>query len=423
MQLYSISLFLDTRRAKKSGKYPLKLRVYSSSHKKPELYPTRYDFTEEEYNALWETQKPRADQKALRGKLNDLKDTAEKVAEKIVPFNFDQFERKLYNSTGDRSNVFFHYDELIEKFDASEQIGNASNYRCSLASIKSYLQAKHPKNLEPKKLAFIEINPEWLESYENYMIKTLERSRTTVSMYTRALRAVFNSAIRAGDISDNLYPFGRGKYIVPSQKKVKKALATEQLSGLFHAEPQQTLRQKGPQQKAKDFWYFSYACNGMNIKDIAHLRYEQIDGDFLIYYREKTINTKKADLKPIRAFLSDQAKEVIEKYGRKPAKPKSLIFDIIEESDDAKERRRKVQNFTRMINHNFGKLAKNNDMPEDITTYWARHSFSTNALRNGASMEMVGDAMGHSDTKTTKGYFDGFEDEEFKKIMQKVNQF
>jgi site-specific recombinase XerD len=82
-----------------------------------------------------------------------------------------------------------------------------------------------------------------------------------------------------------------------------------------------------------------------------------------------------------------------------------------------------VKTFTRFINQNFLKLAKQIGINEQISTYWARHSFATRAINNGASLEFIGDALGHSDTKTTIGYFAGFESEAKKQFSQSLMDF
>jgi hypothetical protein len=62
-----------------------------------------------------------------------------------------------------------------------------------------------------------------------------EKSLTTVSMYLRALRAVYNKAIEENEIEQEFYPFGKRKYQVPATKNTKKALSKEQLRILFNA--------------------------------------------------------------------------------------------------------------------------------------------------------------------------------------------
>ncbi len=53
-----------------------------------------------------------------------------------------------------------------------------------------------------------------------------------------------------------------------------------------------------------------------------------------------------------------------------------------------------------------------------ITTYVARHTFSTVLKRSGASTEYIQEALGHTDVKTTENYLDSFE-KKVKKELQK----
>lgn len=82
-----------------------------------------------------------------------------------------------------------------------------------------------------------------------------------------------------------------------------------------------------------------------------------------------------------------------------------------------------IKNFTRSVNQNLKVLAANNGITEEISSYWARHSFATNLIRSGGSMELVGELFGHSDKKTTQNYFAGFEDKEKRDIISKIMDF
>ena len=53
-------------------------------------------------------------------------------------------------------------------------------------------------------------------------------------------------------------------------------------------------------------------------------------------------------------------------------------------------------------------LARNNGIEEDISFYWARHSFATNAVRKGATIEFMQESLGHNSKTTTETYFAGF---------------
>lgn len=412
---YVISMYLDSRRKLKNDLYPVKLRVYSNPLKKAKLYPTEFAFTEKDFQSTWETTRPRKAFQDSRAEMDAAREVANKVAKGISPFTFEQFEKKLFRKVGEGQDVFYHYELMIARNKKNGSISNAEIYGLSRKSVKKFI--KNKTGIEPEHLTFFEITADWLQDYQNFMLNTEKRSRTTLSIYVRALRAVFNEAIEEKEITRDIYPFGKKKYKVPKVRNVKKAFNHEQLKTLFEAQPQNEY-----QEKAKAFWFFSYSSNGMNIKDIAQLKYKDLDDDKLVFYRAKTINTS-TELKPIIVYLNDFTFSVIEKYGDHDSSADQYIFSIISDNQTDFERYMAIKNFTRFINQHIKKLAKSVNLPEEISTYWARHSFATNAIRNGASMEFVSEAFDHGDLRTTKNYFAGFEEETKKELSKSIMDF
>jgi integrase len=127
-----------------------------------------------------------------------------------------------------------------------------------------------------------DITPEFLKSYEAWM-KAQGRSTTTVSMYLRALRTLINKAIAAGEFSQEAYPFGRYKYVIPSAQKVKKVLTLSEIGKIYNY--------KGEFERSRDWWIFLYYAHGMNMYDFCLLKYENIKGKWIVYRRKKTIRT------------------------------------------------------------------------------------------------------------------------------------
>jgi site-specific recombinase XerD len=74
-------------------------------------------------------------------------------------------------------------------------------------------------------------------------------------------------------------------------------------------------------------------------------------------------------------------------------KKNDYVFPIISDKYNEVEKRNKIKNFTKFINQNLKKLAKKIGITDEISTYWARHSFATNSIRNGATMEFVMEAL------------------------------
>jgi integrase/recombinase XerD len=414
----SITFFLDSRREKLNGKYPIKLNVFASKPQRlRKLYPIGFDMSEIEFNETWKSKKPKREFQHLRIQLDAILSKANEVASNLDPFTLESFEKKFLRQSGEGILLNYQYDQIIKELNSRNQIGNASNYDLSRKSLISFLAEKYPKK-NFKRLTFHEINANWLKDYEFFMVNEKKRSHTTVSFYLRALRTIFNRAIEEGEIEKELYPFGKRKYQVPATKKVKKALSQTELQILFNAAPQNK-----EQEKAKDFWFFSYGCNGMNIKDIAQLQFKDIKEGKIEFFRAKTITTSKGSLKPIEVYLNDFSKSIIEKYGNESKNPDNYVFEIINNNQSPQEQRTKIQNFTRFVNQHIKKLCGLNDISTDISTYWARHSFATVSIRKGASLEFIQESLGHENLKTTQGYFAGFDQDNKKEFAKSIMDF
>lgn len=411
---YSISIYLDTRRAKKSGKYPVKLRVFESNIKKQKLYPTPFDFTSKEFDSIWNTKRPRNEFKDLRLKLQALENRANEIAQDLNTFSFEQFERKLSRKKGEGSKVAYHFKQRVEELTKQNRLSTASSYTYSEKAIKLYIEDK--LKVSYKSITFYDITKDWLYGFESYMLEK-NRSTTTIGFYLRNLRALFNKAIAEQEVEQEIYPFGKRKYQIPSSKNVKKALSKEEIKKLFETEPKTE-----QQRKAKDFWFFSFNCNGMNIKDIAQLQFKDISAETLSFYRAKTVNTSKANLTPIKVYINEYIKDFISKYSVEDKNPNNYVFDILSNNITPSEAHSRIKNFTRYINQHLSKLCKANDL-QKISSYWARHSYATLGVQKGASLEFMRESLGHSSMSTTLNYFAGFDDESKKEFSQSLMEF
>ena len=402
------SLYLDKRRSKKDGTYPVKLYVWQISSKVGKYYSTGIGCSEKDFASAWETKRPRKEYKELRLELNLVLRKAEESIDGIVPFSFESFERKVTTPKGEAQNVFWQFEQVIANLTNAGRIGTAESNKYAHNAIREYCSSKS--------LQFASITPKWLQQFEDYMASR-NRSMTTVGIYLRALRAIFNKAIEEGEITKDLYPFGKRKYVIPSGKRVKKALNKKQLSLLYYSQPSNEY-----QEKAKAFFFFSYSCNGMNMKDIALLRYDQLKEDSFTFYRAKTRRTTKENLTPITVYLNEFSRSVISNYGNTDDN-KGYVFPILSEGDNPSDQQRKIQAFTRSVNQHLKKLAIQIGLPDGISTIWARHSFATGAVLQGHSMDFMREALGHTDQKTTLNYFAGFESEAKKELAKNLMNF
>jgi integrase/recombinase XerD len=402
-----VTVVIDKRSVKKDGTHPVKIRVWDCRIQKAKRYGTELSLTESEFHSAWETVKPRKEFQTLRKKLQTIVSDAQAEIDELEHFTFEAYQRKAGTPKGEAQNVFYHYSQRVNELRAAKQIGTANTYALAAKSLGQFHGSDN--------LPFRSVTPTFLQGFEDYM-KGKGRTGTTVSMYLRTLRTLFNDAIAAKDAKVEDYPFGRRKYVVPASTNKKKALTRQQLRLLMDA-----TAPTPDQERARAFFFFSYASNGMNVKDIALLKWEQLEADRFTFIREKTKRTKKDSQTAITVFLTDFHHDIISRYGNDP-KRSAYVFPIITVGLDADKQHRAINNFTTYVNQHTKKLCKANSLPI-VTTYWARHSFATVAVLKGASMEFMRESLGHSDMKTTLNYFAGFDDEAKKELAVSIMDF
>jgi len=411
----TISYYHDTRSIKKDGSYPVKLQVYFRPKRK--YYSTKFNLTIADFEKTW-LSNPRktSEYGKTKNRMEALLNHAKDVEENLKPFSFDVFEKRMYRSKGSGILVSYHFKQTIDKFRKMNKISSMDSFIYSEKNIKNFVAHRNKGQYE--ELTFFDITEDWLKEFQNYLTNIKQRSITTVKIYTENIRKVFNEAIREQDFKrSEHYPFGKHKYKIPNTAKVKKALSRDEIKKLFISMPETP-----EQEKAKDFFFFSYACNGINLKDIALLKFGKLSKEKFEFIRAKTISTSDK-IKPTTVYLNDYSRSIINKYSNDDNAPNNYVFSIINDTMSAERKHRSIKAFNRFINQHIKKLAEANDLPGELSYYWARHSFATISVRNGATMEFMQESLGHENITTTQNYFDGFDKETRKEFSQSLMNF
>ena len=232
------------------------------------------------------------------------------------------------------------------------------------------------------------------------------------------MRALFNESIAEKTIKESLYPFGKRKYQIPKSSNVKKALPHSDIGKIFNYEPQHK-----DEAMARDLWIFSFICNGINIKDIAKLKYENISGETITFLRSKTLRTSRKNLQPIVALITPDVSLIIQKWGNQPRLPHSYVFPILSNNDNLEQQEAKITNITRSINHYMKKIGDKLGINKKITTYVARHSYATIMVEKGAPIALISEDLGHKGIGTTQLYIGNLETSEKKKYINYLTDF
>jgi integrase/recombinase XerD len=122
--------------------------------------------------------------------------------------------------------------------------------------------------------------------------KTLKAAnKTTVAIYMRTLKKMLNVAIDRNPSLKAFYPFSQR--IRAGSGKKGEALKIDELQKFISIETQPGT----PEHEAKLLWLFSFYCQGMNFRDMAYLKYKDIQPNFIEYVRRKTERTEKNEQK------------------------------------------------------------------------------------------------------------------------------
>ncbi len=401
------SIILDTRRKKKNNKYPLKLRI--TYGKKSRYVNVQEDLTEREFEIMLIIRDKRhpnlkgldlttkRNLETIRIKTDQFIAKAEIIILGQKRFNLDNFKSKFLEDEASRQSVFTYFDKEIKRALNKDKIGSASCTESSMNSIKKFMEEKSITQLE-----FEDVTEDFLYDYEDWMLKK-KKSISTVGIYLREMRKVFNSAISDDTISKEIYPFGLRKYVIPSSNNPKKALNQEQLQLLYDYSPVCEW-----EEWAKDMWFFSYFCQGMNIKDIAYLTNDNINGNMLHFVRRKTAKSSRNKTKTIKVPITAEVQHLIDKY---KGRSELYLFPILEQGLTPEKQHKTIKLTVRMINKYFCQIANIVGIKDRVLTYWARHTYATLLKRSNVSVEYISEALGHSSIQTTRAYLDSFEDD------------
>lgn len=403
------AIILDKRVERKDGTYAVKLRITHNRYQK--YYPINEFLTVEQWEKTLDANS-RGQYKKNRIYFTEIEQRAINIIHNLNTFSFPAFEKKFNKDSKQQKDALMLMHDYIEKLKEEKRYGSAQSYSDALNSIKKFLETQNRKRL----LAW-NITPDWLKSYEEWMLKN-DRSYTTIGIYLRSLRTIVNIAIEQGTIDRDEYPFSKRKYQIPSARNTKKALKLSDIKKIVDYIPVNKY-----EERAKAFWLFCYMCNGINVKDIAKLRYRNINGNKITFIRSKTENTSKQERKTISVPINDEIRKIIDKYGTSSKNPDDYVFNFISIEDSPEEQFNKIKYATKKINKFMKKIGESLELDLRITTYTARHSFATVLKRSGAPIEFISESLGHKDLKTTENYLDSFEDEVKEAYQKKLLDF
>lgn len=377
-------LFLDTRRVKKDGTFPVRLKVGGSS----KLWlATGISVKPED----WDPEEERVTGKNARNLNIELTSFANMIKARLVVLmetrkwktlsgaqqkamltDPEGYEMQQAQQTADISlGSFFERVVATKKSPRTQEI-----YQSTLKKLKEYC--------DPYAVSFDEITKMWVKGFESSLSDLAPNS---VNIHLRNLRNVINCAIDE-EITDR-YPFRH--YDMPKEATRKRSLDVEKFRRLL-AVP----NLRPGLEEYRDMFLLVFLLMGINMVDLAGLTQDNIRDGRLEYRRSKTGRLYSIKIEP-------EAAAIIKKY---KGRDHLLAFadryanhkDYAKRMNDGLKRLGEWRSRPLKERHRGVSSMEMVPIEPDLSAYWARHTWGTYAAELDIPYDTISEALGHEHT-------------------------
>ena len=392
---------LDKRTQKKNGTFPLKLRV--TDYNKVRFVSLKADYTEVQFESIFgkNAKKSYAEYKVAA---ESVLHRAIEIEKTLKPFNYEVFRDLLFSNQDfkRRSGIYVGdlFDLVIKRKTNEGCFKTATSYKSS----KSILLKFRPD------VKIDEVTPEFLRQFESWYISRNEGKLTSsISIYLRPLRAIFNELISEGKLSKEVYPFGRYRYVIPEVRNAKTTLKRDEIIKLLTCKN----FENEDEEFARNLWVFQFYCNGVNLKDLIKIKWsDQIDQSFVIR-REKTKNTMRGNPQLVRIPITPKLQRILDQIGNRSS---PYVLGFLNKNPSESTILNKKSKVGKFINCNLIRLGERLGLSVKLTTQVARDAYATTLKKSGVSIEAIAEMLGQSSTAVTKHYLDSFDQEQIHEI-------
>ena len=272
----------------------------------------------------------------------------------------------------DYADNILSFDSVMKKFVELKTPSTKGVYMQTWSRLRAFVGSKE--------ILFSDITLEWLNRFEAFLAKTATKNARNIHL--RNIRAVFNYAI--DNEYTTLYPFRRFKIFAEETRK--RSLTVEELREVFsyQVEPYAELY--------RDMFKLIFMLIGINTVDLYRLT-GIAKGNRIEYRRAKTHRLYSIKIEP-------EAMDIINKY-----KGEKGLLCIADRWNDHRNFRKQMNKALQRIGE-MERVGRGGEkiikalFPE-LTTYWARHTWSTIAADLDIPDAVISQALGHAGENST----------------------
>lgn len=402
-----ISLYLDLRAVKDGSAGPLKIRVY---HKKKTIFlPTSINLTSDQwmdgepYGTIVNHTRAKQWNKLLQLRLMDISSELLKldIEGKLVNMPSDELKKRLQLLCGvvkeEETPANLFWPILQEYIDIQKNAGTKSVYKQTASRLQAY-----DRNIEKRE--FDEIDISWLNNFDDFLALTAPKKNAR-NIHFRNIRRIFNYAKKTKKLAIS-YPFDDFK-ITAEATTANKALSIDQIRMLRSYpidEPHLA--------KYRDIFMLMTYLRGINGSDLFTAKKSNIVSGRLEYIRKKTGIFYSVKIEP-------EANAIIKKYSGK-----EYLIDVCDTWSNPKDYLRKMDKGLKKIGPmkrkgRGGKKIYTSVFP-NISSNWARHTFTSLAASLKIPIELTSESLGHKIGSPTTNIYIHYMRQQVDEVTRKI---
>jgi len=383
-------VWLDTRGKKDAEKnYTFNLTIRASI-KSDIIYLNIGKMTKQQFERIFIKKATDKNSIEYREKCNEYLTKCEKIFSELNPFSRNRFRELFYEKDKqlpNTLNVKGLFEYYIKNYDDIKQ-KTRDHYRTTMNVLETY----------HKDLTVGHITTDFMKRFAKKK-KEEGCSQSTIDSHSRNIRRIVNYFTYEVKLIPKTYeyPFGKGGFSIKSFFPKKLVLKNDEIKAIVDLKDFDTPNQE----YARDVWLLLYRCNGINFVDLLRMRWENIKGEYLIFFRKKTETTRKNNIKEITVPITPKVRELLDKLG---VKDSPYILGKVHEGYSERTFENRNDVIKQEINRGLKGITKKLNLSVPLQLKTARDTYATTLKRNGVSKDIIGEMLGHSNSVVTEHY-------------------
>lgn len=381
---------LDRRKKLKNEEYNLVVRVNVGSNM---IYLNVGRLTEKQYDHVFEKNSMDDDSIDIREKCEGYKIKCQRILKQLGRFDKARFRELFYEEEKIMPKTLLLKDLFTDYYTTNENIRHTTKgrYRSSMNIFETFM----------KGASVYDVTADYLKKFERYKL-SIGNSPATIASNITDLKRVLNYYTKVKKVipKDYEYPFSESGYRIKNFIPNKTVLENVDIESVAKMKKFDT----SEQEYARDIWLMLYRFNGSNFVDLLRMRWSNIKGKDIRFYRWKTESTKRKNLKQIIVPKTKGITQLLDKIGDKNS---PFILGKLEEGYSDETLYNKSNKMRGELNEQLKVISTKLKLTSPLRISKARECYATTLRRANKPIDQISEAMGHSSLSVTMNHYIG----------------